>query len=555
MEIVKKEISLNVGQPNNFELICAMQGDNKTFEITATLYDVNKLYNVTTDNIKLKGVNPVGQNICMDIDSHTEHTVTFTLKDGLLAYDGLAKLVLVFTESSKQLTSFPFVIKVINSPGDTSATDIITVSGFVEEAEKWALLSKSYAVGTENEIREGDAEDNSKYYYEQIKELLDSGEIGNGKILYFDTYEEFKKELDAGTIEDETLICIKEGNVDSSGNNSGNNPDDNIDDTVFASGTLIILGSRGYSSYSTDGGYSWNQLNESSSIVPFHTCNSLQKIEDNYFALVRDEKKIYKSSTLKYWNVHCTIPENCGCIYGNTNIFLIGGAYNNSFYSIDGGINWNATNIPVSSKEREAYPGDFSESVVMPEYNIQNFVCDNTKNLYLAAGDYGHSYYSTNGRNWTAISGLDTNHQYRAFYVNGNFFLAGYATNFRKEDVKTFILYKSSNAISWTKVLDISTSAYLMIDPSFFSIIFVNNRLVFINYDYVLSCKEDGSDYHITSLDSDHYTYAAVKHNNTIIAKNNSSKIILKSNDGITWTDIYQQFSSMGGHSLICIEE
>lgn len=73
LEIVKKEISLNVGQPNNFELICAMQGDNKTFEITATLYDVNKLYNVTTDNIKLKGVNPVGQNICMDIDRAAQH--------------------------------------------------------------------------------------------------------------------------------------------------------------------------------------------------------------------------------------------------------------------------------------------------------------------------------------------------------------------------------------------------------------------------------------------------------------------------------------------------
>ena len=223
-----------------------MQGDNKTFEITATLYDVNKLYNVTTDNIKLKGVNPVGQNICMDIDSHTEHTVTFTLKDGLLAYDGLAKLVLVFTESSKQLTSFPFVIKVVNSPGDTSAADIITVSGFVEEAKKWALLSKSYAVGTENEVREGDAEDNSKYYYEQIKELLDSGVIGNGKILYFDTYEEFKKELDAGTIEDETLICIKEGNIDSSSDDNFNFTDKKL---VYCSPGLF----NGYS----DNLFSW----------------------------------------------------------------------------------------------------------------------------------------------------------------------------------------------------------------------------------------------------------------------------------------------------------
>ena len=43
---VKKEIALNVGQPNNFELFCAMQGDNKSFEVTATLYDTNKLYTI-----------------------------------------------------------------------------------------------------------------------------------------------------------------------------------------------------------------------------------------------------------------------------------------------------------------------------------------------------------------------------------------------------------------------------------------------------------------------------------------------------------------------------
>ena len=550
MEIVKKEISLNVGQPNNFELICAMQGDNKSFEITATLYDVNKLYTISTNNIKLKGENPVGLTIQKNVDSHTVNTVTFTLTEDMLMYDGILKLVLIFTENSTQLTTFPFVIKVINSPGNNTADDIKTVSGLVEEAEKWALLSKSYAVGTDNEVREGDAEDNSKYYYEQIKGLLDSGEIGNGKILYFDTYEDFKKELDAGKIEDETLICIKEVDMDSSGSDSPDNSN-----TAFEIGTLVLVGGRGYSHYSIDGGYNWKRLAEPFPIVPFNACNSLQKIEDNYFALVRDEKKIYKSNTLKQWDVHCTIPENCGCIYGNTNILLIGGTYNNSFYSIDGGINWNVTDIPVSTREREAYPGDFTEPVIDAEYNIINFVYNNTKNLYLAAGNHGHSYYSTNGKNWTAISGLDTNHQYRAFYVNGNFFLAGYATNFRKEDIKTFILYKSSNAISWTKILDISTSAYFMVAPSFFSIIFVNNRLVFINYDYVLSCKEDGSDYHITPLDSEHYINTAVKHNNTIIAR--SRRFILKSNDGITWTDIYdiyQQLSTISGYTLVCVE-
>ncbi len=231
LTIVKKEISLNVGQPNNFELLCAMQGDNKSFEITATLYDTNKLYTINTDNIKIKGENPVGLTIQKNVDSHTTNTVTFTLTEDMLMYDGILKLVLVFAESSTQLTTFPFVIKIINSPGNTTADDIKTVSALVEEAKKWAMQSKSYAVGTDNEVRDGDKTDNSKYYYEQskksaddskeyyeqIKDLIDNGSTGSGtgksNILYYDTYEEFKADLDAGEIPDETLICIKESKI------------------------------------------------------------------------------------------------------------------------------------------------------------------------------------------------------------------------------------------------------------------------------------------------------------------------------------------------------
>lgn len=249
LTIVKKEISLNVGQPNNFELVCAMQGDNKSFEITATLYDVNKLYTISTNSIKLKGENPAGLTIHKNVDSHTTNTVTFTLTEDMLMYDGILKLVLVFTENGAQLTTFPFVIKVINSPGNNTADDIKTVSGLVEEAKKWAMLSKSYAVGTGNEVREGDAKDNSKYYYEQIKGLLDSGKIGNGKILYFETYGEFKKELDAGNIKNETLICIRE-NAAIDGGDSGND-NDKFD---FTGKTLIYYSGSGHPFY----GYSNN---------------------------------------------------------------------------------------------------------------------------------------------------------------------------------------------------------------------------------------------------------------------------------------------------------
>lgn len=260
LTIVKKEISLNVGQPNNFELLCAMQGDNKSFEITATLYDTNKLYTINTDNIKIKGENPVGLTIQKNVDSHTTNTVTFTLTEDMLMYDGILKLVLVFAESSTQLTTFPFVIKIINSPGNTTADDIKTVSALVEEAKKWAMQSKSYAVGTDNEVRDGDKTDNSKYYYEQskksaddskeyyeqIKDLIDNGSSGGGtgssNILYYDTYEEFRTALDAGEIPDETLICIKESAIDTP--IPSVNTVSSINDIELSDGDYCILNER-----------------------------------------------------------------------------------------------------------------------------------------------------------------------------------------------------------------------------------------------------------------------------------------------------------------------
>lgn len=201
MEIVKKEISLNVGQPNNFEMICAMQGDNKSFEVTATLYDVNKLYKITTNTIRIKGLNALGENIYLNVDSHTDYTVTFILTEQILTYDGLVRLVLVFNDGGKQLTTFPFVIKVINSPGNTDTSDAKAISALVEEAEKWANLSKSYAVGTNDTIRNGDSTDNSKYYCEQSKLASQNAKNASDKSEKAskdsqDTYDKIKKIAD-----------------------------------------------------------------------------------------------------------------------------------------------------------------------------------------------------------------------------------------------------------------------------------------------------------------------------------------------------------------------
>lgn len=206
---VRKNISLNVGQPNNFELICAMQDDNKAFEITATIYNGNELYEVA-GTIRLKGENPVGNSIYKEVDSFTAHTVTFTLTEDMLRYDGLLKLVLVMTGNGTQITTFPFIIKVVNSPGGNNADDIQAISALIEEAQHWADLSKSYSIGTDDEVRDGDSTDNSKYYYEQTRDLIENINFGNGNVIYYELYDDFLDDYNNGKIESETLIVIKE---------------------------------------------------------------------------------------------------------------------------------------------------------------------------------------------------------------------------------------------------------------------------------------------------------------------------------------------------------
>lgn len=240
---VKKNISLNVGQPNNFELICAMQDDNKAFEITATIYNGNELYDIS-GTIRLKGENPVGDSIYKEVDSSTSHTVTFMLTEDMLRYDGLLKLVLVMNGNGTQITTFPFIIKVVNSPGIDNVDSIQSIYELIEEAKRWANLSRSYAVGTDDEVRDGDSTDNSKYYYEQTRELIKGSGFGNGNILYYETYDEFLEDYNSDNIDSETLIVIKENllisgnqNNNSSNNQENENNNNNSNYPQWSTGT------------------------------------------------------------------------------------------------------------------------------------------------------------------------------------------------------------------------------------------------------------------------------------------------------------------------------
>lgn len=146
MNHISKEITLNVGQPNNFQLIHAMKGDNNAIEIVATLYNTNTLYTIDTDKIVLSGTTPSGTIIENNILTNTEHTVTFELTKNMLASNGDLKLSIVFidTYTEQVLSSFPFVVKIINAPIDiiqeselTAITDyVLLVCKYATEAEK-----------------------------------------------------------------------------------------------------------------------------------------------------------------------------------------------------------------------------------------------------------------------------------------------------------------------------------------------------------------------------------------------------------------------------------
>lgn len=55
------------------------------------------------------------------------------------------------------------------------------------KAESWSDISKSYAVGTNDEVRENDSSDNARYYYEQslrISQALSGGLLAKGTISF-----------------------------------------------------------------------------------------------------------------------------------------------------------------------------------------------------------------------------------------------------------------------------------------------------------------------------------------------------------------------------------
>lgn len=139
MEAITKNINLNVSQPNNYQLIHAMQGDNNTIEIVATIWEENKLYNINCNNISLEWQSPSGNRKDCPIKENTDHTVTFALTDNMLAENGDYTFCIRFDNGKNDtLRTFCSTMKVAQAPfGQIMSSEIVTITELVNEAKSY----------------------------------------------------------------------------------------------------------------------------------------------------------------------------------------------------------------------------------------------------------------------------------------------------------------------------------------------------------------------------------------------------------------------------------
>ena len=148
MNLVKKQINLNVRNPNNYQIIHAMQGDNESIEITATIWDGNAKYTIDCDNITIDVISPSGVQNQLSVISHTINEVVFRLDKNVLAENGEHQLVIHFmNQPDVSLTTYPSLIYVTNAPlGVLSEGTITTITEYVDNKFSYDTTEKK--IGT-----------------------------------------------------------------------------------------------------------------------------------------------------------------------------------------------------------------------------------------------------------------------------------------------------------------------------------------------------------------------------------------------------------------------
>lgn len=80
--------------------------------------------------------------------------------------------------------SYAHVMENAEENADKAERFMAQASKKADEADQSSKLSQSYAIGTNNEVREADSVDNAKYYYEQSKQIQDEvHKVAEGDLL------------------------------------------------------------------------------------------------------------------------------------------------------------------------------------------------------------------------------------------------------------------------------------------------------------------------------------------------------------------------------------
>ena len=142
MNSIIKEINLNVGQPNNYQLIHAMQGDNDTITIVAHLFNINKPYVIqeSVDTILFSATTPTKSYIAKNIEKYDDNSVIFELDKNILAINGEVVFSIIFMDSNtkQSLSTFPSIIHITNAPdGEIQETDISAITDYVFKAKEY----------------------------------------------------------------------------------------------------------------------------------------------------------------------------------------------------------------------------------------------------------------------------------------------------------------------------------------------------------------------------------------------------------------------------------
>lgn len=147
MTTITKKIDLNVSQPNNYQLVHAMQGDSNTVEILVTIWNGNKLYSIDCDRVSLEWQSPSGGKRDYPIHNYTQHTATFLLKEEMLAENGDYTFCLRFDNSKNHvLRTFCSTMKVMRAPfGQLMDSEVVTLTELVNKAKFYyeQLISES----------------------------------------------------------------------------------------------------------------------------------------------------------------------------------------------------------------------------------------------------------------------------------------------------------------------------------------------------------------------------------------------------------------------------